>query len=282
MQIMQSRRDFLASLSAAGAAGVLGARGSLADEGPPEMTTIRLQLRSRHLRRAHVHRRGAAACGRVHRHPLRAATHGSSYDAVARGEIDFELETSRHGSSRTWMPASRSRRSPACIPGASSCSRTSRIRTHQRPEGQEGRHPAPRARARTLYLAIMAAHVGLDPAQGHRLDRPTPVAHGHGAVRRGQVDAFLALPARAAGAARPQDRPRDPQHAPSDRPWSQYFCCMLFGNRDFVRELSGRDQARAARHPQGHRHLRRRAGAGRATVWSMAGSRSATTTRSRR
>ena len=33
MQIFQSRRDFLAGLSAAGAAGVLGARRSLADEG---------------------------------------------------------------------------------------------------------------------------------------------------------------------------------------------------------------------------------------------------------
>ena len=43
MQIIQSRRDFLASLSAAGAAGVLGARGALADEGPPEVTTICLK-----------------------------------------------------------------------------------------------------------------------------------------------------------------------------------------------------------------------------------------------
>jgi NitT/TauT family transport system substrate-binding protein len=41
MQI-QSRRDFLASLSATGAAGFLGARAVLADEGPPETTTIRL------------------------------------------------------------------------------------------------------------------------------------------------------------------------------------------------------------------------------------------------
>ena len=41
MQIIRSRRDFLASLSAAGAASVLGARASLADEGPPEVTTIR-------------------------------------------------------------------------------------------------------------------------------------------------------------------------------------------------------------------------------------------------
>ena len=43
MHIMQSRRDFLAGLSAAGAASILGARASLADEGPPEVTTIRLR-----------------------------------------------------------------------------------------------------------------------------------------------------------------------------------------------------------------------------------------------
>jgi NitT/TauT family transport system substrate-binding protein len=42
MQIIQSRRDFLSALSAAGAAGVLGTRSSLADDGPPETTTIRL------------------------------------------------------------------------------------------------------------------------------------------------------------------------------------------------------------------------------------------------
>ena len=42
MHIAQSRRDFLASLSVAGAAGMLGARGALADE-PPEITTIRLR-----------------------------------------------------------------------------------------------------------------------------------------------------------------------------------------------------------------------------------------------
>ena len=44
MQIIQSRRHFLAGLSAAGAAGVLGARGALADEAPPETTTIRLSF----------------------------------------------------------------------------------------------------------------------------------------------------------------------------------------------------------------------------------------------
>jgi NitT/TauT family transport system substrate-binding protein len=43
MQIIQSRRDFLASASLAAAAGLIGPRGALADEGPPEVTTIRLR-----------------------------------------------------------------------------------------------------------------------------------------------------------------------------------------------------------------------------------------------
>jgi len=43
MHIMQSRRDFLVSLSAAAAAGFLGPGASLANEGPPETTTIRLR-----------------------------------------------------------------------------------------------------------------------------------------------------------------------------------------------------------------------------------------------
>ena len=42
MQIRQGRRQFLASLSATGAASILGARGALADDRPPEITTIRL------------------------------------------------------------------------------------------------------------------------------------------------------------------------------------------------------------------------------------------------
>jgi NitT/TauT family transport system substrate-binding protein len=43
MHIMQSRRDFLTTVSAAGAASALGAQISLADEGPPETATIRVR-----------------------------------------------------------------------------------------------------------------------------------------------------------------------------------------------------------------------------------------------
>ena len=43
MHIMQCRRDFLTTLSVAGAAGMVGVRRALADEGPPEVTTLRLR-----------------------------------------------------------------------------------------------------------------------------------------------------------------------------------------------------------------------------------------------
>src|SRR5262245_59712216 len=43
MQIIESRRDFLAGLSAATAASLLKVRAPLADEAPPETTTIRLR-----------------------------------------------------------------------------------------------------------------------------------------------------------------------------------------------------------------------------------------------
>ena len=42
MPMVQSRRHFLAGMSLAGTAGVLGPRRSLADDGPPETTAIRL------------------------------------------------------------------------------------------------------------------------------------------------------------------------------------------------------------------------------------------------
>ena len=44
MHITQSRRDFLAGLSAAGAVSTLNARALLADETPPETNTIRIRV----------------------------------------------------------------------------------------------------------------------------------------------------------------------------------------------------------------------------------------------
>jgi NitT/TauT family transport system substrate-binding protein len=81
--------------------------------------------------------------------------------------------------------------------------------------------------------ASMAAYVGLDPQQDI-----TWVAQSGEAMQffiDGQADAFMAFPPQ------PQElRARKIGQVvvstTTDRPWSQYFCCMLMANRAFVRQ----------------------------------------------
>ena len=85
-----------------------------------------------------------------------------------------------------------------------------------------------------LFLSAMAAHVGIDP--GKDLHWVTSDQPG-GALELftdGKVDAFLGFP--------PDTQELRAQHigrvivnSALDSPWSQYYCCMLAGNRAFVR-----------------------------------------------
>jgi hypothetical protein len=90
MRIVQSRRDFLASMSAAGAAGILCARSSLADEGPPETTTLRLK-RSRTICVApeQIADDLLRAEGFTDIHYLQVSANPGDAVALARGELDF-------------------------------------------------------------------------------------------------------------------------------------------------------------------------------------------------
>ena len=124
-------------------------------------------------------------------------------------------------------------------------------------------------------LTLMAAQVGLDPVK-ESAGSPIPSVKPIELFVEGKIDAFLGFPPE------PQElRARHVGHVivntAVDRPWSQYFCCMLAGNRELRPKAPGRDQARGARHPEGDRSLRQRAGARRATASSMAASRRATT-----
>ena len=85
-----------------------------------------------------------------------------------------------------------------------------------------------------LFLSVMAAHIGLDPARDiHWVtsQSPTPAE----LFADGKIDACLGLPPV------PQDlRARHVGHvvvnSSMDRPWSQYFCCMLAGHRDYLQK----------------------------------------------
>jgi NitT/TauT family transport system substrate-binding protein len=84
------------------------------------------------------------------------------------------------------------------------------------------------------FLTLMAAQVGLDPMKDiHWVAGPAvdPLA----LFTEGKIDAFLGFPPE------PQElRARHAGHVivstAVDRPWSQYFCCMLSGRRDYVRK----------------------------------------------
>jgi len=85
-------------------------------------------------------------------------------------------------------------------------------------------------------LTLMAAHVGLDPAKDlNWVTGVDPAVNPLDLFAEGKIDAFLGFPPE------PQElRARRAGHVivstTADRPWSQYFCCMLAGNREYVRK----------------------------------------------
>jgi NitT/TauT family transport system substrate-binding protein len=85
---------------------------------------------------------------------------------------------------------------------------------------------------RHIFVSIMVSHVGLDPRRDVSWDfRPSDA--GMRLFADGKVDAFLGFPPD------PQElRARKIGHVVvntlTDRPWSNYFCCMLTASREFA------------------------------------------------
>jgi NitT/TauT family transport system substrate-binding protein len=84
-----------------------------------------------------------------------------------------------------------------------------------------------------VFIASMATYVGVDPKTDISwVTLPSAEAKQH--LAEGKVDAYLGFPPD------PQElRARKVGHvivnSNVDRPWSQYFCCMLVANREFVK-----------------------------------------------
>jgi NitT/TauT family transport system substrate-binding protein len=83
-----------------------------------------------------------------------------------------------------------------------------------------------------VFLASIVAHVGLDPRKDINWVTQ-PRAEAMRLLAAGAIDAFLGFPPE------PQElRAQGVGHvvlnSAVDRPWSQYFCCMVYANRTFV------------------------------------------------
>jgi NitT/TauT family transport system substrate-binding protein len=88
-----------------------------------------------------------------------------------------------------------------------------------------------------VFLSIMAAYVGLNPAKDiNWITRPP--AESMRQLAESKIDAYLGFPPE------PQElRAKKIGHvlvnSVVDRPWSQYFCCLIAGNREFVEKYPG-------------------------------------------
>jgi NitT/TauT family transport system substrate-binding protein len=233
MPIIQSRRDFLASASLAAGTSLLGIRPSLADEGPPETTTIRLSFTTTIcFAPMDVAETFLRAEGFTDVRYVRTPGGFSAPQIIARGEVDFG---SSFGGTVVYhldagLPIT-------AVSGLhAGCYELFAREPIHNVSDLKGRSVAIQTLTSSahLYLSIMAKHVGLDP----KADIEWVVPPAGDAMQRfiaGETDAFLGFPPE------PQEL-RARGIAPvilstvMDRPWSQYLCCMIYGNRDWVRD----------------------------------------------
>jgi NitT/TauT family transport system substrate-binding protein len=231
--MIQSRRDLLASACLAGVAGVFRAPQALADAGPPEVTTIRLPHDpSVCVAPAYVADDLLRAEGfhEVRYVPTEAGI--AVGGMAARGEIDFGVifapSILRHldtGERVTTLAGVHT--------GCYELFADERIQRVADLKGRTVGTPALGSGPHVFLSAIMA-YVGLDPLNEVNwvpsLSPPPVELFAHG-----KIDAFLGFPPVAQ-----QTRARGLGHVllngAIDRPWSEYFCCLLAGNPEFVRE----------------------------------------------
>ena len=231
--LMQDRRRFLAALSWAGAAGLIGPSNSVAQEVPPEMTTIRLaKSPSLCVAPQYVAEELLRAEGFADVRYVMSDAGLRQSKAIASGEIDFTL----HFSAPLLIPIDAGEKITIIAGVHVGCFELF---------GNERIHSIPDLKGKTVgvpdigtsahvFIATLAAHVGLDPVKDINWVTSPSIAPMQ-LFADGKIDAWLGFPPE------PQQlRARKIGHvivnSSVDRPWSQYYCCMLAGNRDFIRK----------------------------------------------
>jgi len=230
----QNRRRFLATLAATGTAGLIGPPHLKAQDGRLETTTVRIvkNLFSICTAPDYVADELLRAEGFTDiRYVLEDGGLQSAL-AVARGEVDFTTNFS-----------------PPLIIAIDAGEPITIVAGEHigcfEVFAREGIRGIPDLKGKTVgvqglrssqytFLSGMASYVGLDPAKDIRWvtsSSPKPME----LFAEGKIDAFLGLPPEPQEL-RARNIGRVIFNSATDRPWSQYFCCMVAGNRDYVRK----------------------------------------------
>ena len=225
----QTRRRFLTNLSLAGTAGLVRAPSAPAAEGLLEMTTVRI---SKDLAICEAPLKIAEELLRAEDFTDVRYVDTSTDDlsaAIAQRKVDFALDFPV-----LFAPAIDAGNPVTVLAGVHvGCFELfagSDVLTIANLKGKTvGCEIAPAA-----LLRLMLAQVGLDPDKDIRWVTD-PSVRPLELFADGKIDAFLGFPPE------PQElRARKTGHVilstTLDRPWSQYFCCMVLASRDYVRK----------------------------------------------
>jgi len=233
MPIMQSRRRFLTTTACAGASAIIRPSALMAAEGALETTTVRiLKFPAVCVGPQYIAEELLRAEGFTEIRYVDAWESGLFSDQVGRGEADFTLEfaakivqTIDAGGAVTALGGVH----VGCYELFAKDEIRSLADLKGKTVGIQIAGGSPHA-----FLTAIAAHVGLDPKQDiHWVTSTDPSVRPLELFAAGKIDAFFGTPPE------PQElRARNVGHvifnSIVDRPWSQYYCCMLTGYRDYV------------------------------------------------
>jgi NitT/TauT family transport system substrate-binding protein len=232
MQSAQTRRRVLATLSSATAASVFGGTRISGQEAPPETTTIRLAkipgicVAPQYVAEDLLRSEGFKSVQYVE---LLSST---VYDAFTASTIDISMA----------FIAPFIIQMDAGVPlvllggvhaGCFELFGTDRVKAVRDLKGKTVAVPE-LGSPHHVFVAAMASHVGIDPKRDINFVTRPP-AQSMQLLADGKIDALMAFPPD------PQEL-RDKKigrvivNSGLDRPWSQYFCCIVAAHHEFVRK----------------------------------------------
>jgi NitT/TauT family transport system substrate-binding protein len=233
MQTRQNRRRFLARLSALGAVGLIGGERSSAQGERLETTSIRIaKISGICIAPQYVAEELLRAEGFTDIRYVATDAGISAARALARGELDFT------GNFSPALLIQIDAGEPITIVAGEHIGCFELF-------AREGIRGIPDLKGKTVgvqglgssqytFLSGMASYVGLDPTKDIKWvtsSSPKPME----LFAEGKIDAFLGFPPEPQEL-RARNIGRVIFNSAIDRPWSQYFCCMLAGHRDYVRK----------------------------------------------
>jgi NitT/TauT family transport system substrate-binding protein len=232
-----SRREFLGGLTLAGTVGLVGLYLRPAGaEPPPETTTLRLHKTSgmciapQYVAEEFLHLEGFTEVQYIESGLARLTT--AIYQGLASGAVDISMAFTPPFIIQV----------DAGVPivllrgvhiGCYELFGIERVRAIRDLKGKSVAIPE-LGGSHHLFVASMAQYVGLDPRKDINWVMHPP-AESIQLLAEAKIDALVGFPPV------PQElRARQIGHvvvnSSVDRPWSQYFCCIVAGNREFVRK----------------------------------------------